>query len=143
VNAEFEAAVAAARGEPLTFDLGGRTWHCRPKLPFGLLGELANAIEGGGLPVFQAFADLIVQAVRRDEREAFREFVYAVPEDDDEAVDFIDVAMVARKIMEQTTGSPFASASGSPAGQSANGATSPVPAGSAASTSSAHRRVKL
>jgi hypothetical protein len=138
---EFDAALRS--GPQLTFEMGGRTWHCRRRLPFGLIGNLAARLDEGGLPVFHAFADLVVMAVVKDEREAFREMVFGDPDDDDLVVDFADMAQAARRICEHATGSPFGSASGSVVTPLPAGATSRGPAGSGASTSPRHRHVKL
>lgn len=142
---EFAAAERERAGVPLTFELGGRTWTCRRKLPFALLGRLASRLSAEGPDALQAFADVLIYAVIRQEREDFRALLLELPEDDDDetTVGFEDVSRAAAQVIERITGSPFGSASVSPPSRSPNGAMSPVRVVSEASTSQPARRAKL
>jgi len=141
----FDAAAREVQGEPLTFSLGGREWRTRKRMPFALLATLAKEATRGGIEFFDAFSDLVINAVAQDQREEFRAMLYALPEDDEgEAViEFADLAAVARELVTRLTGSPFDAPSGSPELPLRNGTLSRGPAGSAATVSHPPRRVKL
>ena len=143
-DSEFAAAQREARGDVLTFDLGGRTWTCRKRLPFGLIANLAAKMQDdAGIEVLDAFRDLIVFAVVKAERDELQALLVAVPDDDDDdtVVEFRDLASAAQSIVERATGSPFDSGSGLPGTPSPNGGTLPGRANSAGSTSVPFRRV--
>ena len=144
-DSEFAAAQREARGDALTFDLGGRAWTCRKRLPFGLIANLAAKMQDdAGVEVLDAFRDLVVFAVCKAERDELRALLIALPEDDDDetTIEFRDLARAAQSIVERATGSPFDSGSGLPGSPSPNGATLPARASSAGSTSVPFRRVE-
>lgn len=142
---EFAAAERERTGAAATFDLGGRTWTLRKRMPFGLLAQLASRAQAQGADVLDALVDLMVYAVVSDQREDFHTVLLDIPpdEDDDSVVTFQDVWNATTLIIERTTGSPFGSPSGSPGGLPTNGAMLRAPVASGATTSGEPRRVKL
>jgi hypothetical protein len=132
---------------PKAISLGGRNWTLRRKVPFGLMRAVAGADNGGDNgAVFDAFVGFLEGCIVRSERNAFREALSAIPdddEDDEKVIDLGDVFRAAREVMEHCSGAPFGSPSVSLPGLPATGYPWQEPSSSEGSTSLPHRQIKL
>lgn len=143
----YTAEREAREHQPRTFQLGGRTWEMRRgKVPMALIFNVADAMaRSEGLDVLTSFESFLVAMVTKSQREEFRAFLHAVPDEDEDesAYDWQEMQEVTAELVARLTGAPFPSPSGSPSSPWPNGASSLAPSDSEASSSLPHRRAGL
>lgn len=104
---DFDAARAAAAGDPLTFKLGGELFTASGELPAGVLLDLGRAVADDNtmvaIDLMQEFFESIVGA---DDEERFAKAM--------RRVGLETVTALVQWIVEESTGRPFVSASSSP-----------------------------
>jgi len=96
-----------------SFELGGREWNLRAKVPYQLLRQAALGMQGDTATMVRAIEGLLAGAVRKDQREEFRAFLAEVPEDDEETFSFEDLLVVFQEVAGRVANVPFPPPSGS------------------------------
>lgn len=119
---DFDAARAEHAGEPLTFTLGGREWHCVTDLPITPVLDVADVLDLDEMDpaAMRAITSLLTCVVVPDEREAFTETLRT------EGVGIRTLMEVISWAMEELSGRPLPSASPSPLVESPGGEPSRV-----------------
>lgn len=104
---DFDAARAEARGEPLTFKLGGEMFTACAELPAGVLLDMGAAFTSqDAMAGFDLFTELFQVIVAPDDQERFAAAV--------RTVGLSTVMDLVQWIVEESTGRPFETPSPSP-----------------------------
>ncbi len=92
---------------PNSFELGGRYWPLRPKVPYQLLRQSALGMQGDMGELVRSIEGLLIGAVAKNERAAFRAFLAEVPEDDEEVFTYEDLLRVFQEVAGRVANAPF------------------------------------
>lgn len=129
--------VARVDRDPVTFDLAGQSFTCRPTLAAGALLNLGAATDDRiGARSSRALIGFMTSALIEEDVPRF----LALIEDPDVAIPIDTLGEVVEWLAEELVGFPTLPPSGSPGGRSTNGRTSMVGAPSPASTPNGSQR---
>ena len=90
-----------------SFELGGRYRPLRPKVPYQLLRQSALGMQGDMGELVRSIEGLLIGAVAKSERAAFRAFLAEVPEDDEEVFTYEDLLRVFQEVAGRVANALF------------------------------------
>ena len=111
---DFDAAEAERKGEPITFQLGGREWTAAHINAAAFLALARRSADGGDAAIL-AFDDYITNTLAEKDRKPFRKMLA------DKEVQLSTLVELGQWIVEQATGNPTAGASPSQEAPSSSG----------------------
>jgi hypothetical protein len=100
--------------KPPSFELGGRSWTLRPKIPWQLVEQAALGLTGGVAEMVRTVKQMLVYSVCKAQRAEFITFLDTVPEEDDDVFDFEDVLAAFQEVASRASRAPFQPSSDSP-----------------------------
>lgn len=101
---------SGSRPADRAFELGGRSWPLRKKVPYQLIRRAALGVAGGDVTeMMNSLETMLTFATRADHREAFRRFLAELPgdEDEDSVFDLDDLMGAFRQVTSQVSRAPF------------------------------------